>query len=123
MDMLAIGISTACAVHCILLPMLVVALPALAGSALMDEKFHLILLLGIVPTSVIALFMGCRKHRHWHLFGWGVAGLLTLILAALFGHHLLGELGEKVLTLGGSLLIAIGHIKNFRYCKAGRCHA
>lgn len=122
LDKMAIGISMLCAVHCALLPIAMTMLPALAGTMLADESFHLILVLGILPTSAYALVMGCRKHGQWKVLSWGLAGLTSLVLALIIGHDLLGEFGEKGLTLLGSSLVAFGHILNFRLCRTAQCN-
>lgn len=121
LDGIAIGISLLCVIHCALLPLAFTILPALAGSMFADESFHLILVVGILPTSILALAMGCGKHGRWHVLSWGLAGIACLLLALAVGHDLLGEYGEKGLTLLGSALVAMGHIKNFRLCRAQQC--
>jgi hypothetical protein len=42
---------------------------------------------------------------------------MLLIFAALLGHDLIGESGEKILTLLGATLVAIAHWANFGRCK------
>ena len=121
-DKAAIGISLFCAVHCLLLPVALVTLPALAASSVGNETFHQWLLLAVLPTSIIALTLGCRQHRSFSVLAIGVPGLLILILAALFGHDFLGESGERVATLIGAGLIAFGHFRNHRLCQQHRCH-
>ncbi|MCM2680354.1 MerC domain-containing protein [Echinimonas agarilytica] len=121
LDGIAIGISFLCVLHCALLPIALTVLPALTGTLFADESFHQALVVGIVPTSAIALLMGCRKHGHWTVLSWGLAGLTCLLLALWVGHDIFGEFGEKGLTLLGSFLVAIGHLKNFRSCRAEQC--
>ena len=121
-DKVAIGLSLVCTLHCLLLPVAVVMLPALTASAFGDEGFHQWLLLAVLPTSLIALTMGCRKHRHLSVIAIGLPGLLVLFLAAFFGHDLLTEAGEKIASLLGTSLIAFGHLRNHALCKRFRCH-
>ncbi|WP_318837997.1 MerC domain-containing protein [Neiella holothuriorum] len=121
LDSVAIGISLLCVVHCALLPVAMVLLPAIAGTLLADESFHLILVVGILPTSALALVVGCRKHGHWAVLSWGFAGLSCLLLALAVGHDWFGEHGEKAMTLLGSVLVAVGHMKNFRLCRSKQC--
>jgi hypothetical protein len=63
LDALAIGASTACLVHCLILPALLVLLPALAAFLAVPEEFHLWALLFAIPTSAAALLAGYRRHR------------------------------------------------------------
>jgi len=94
-----------------------ISLPTLLAIPLDDELFHRLLLVGVVPLSAFALLMGCRKHKNRNVVIWGGAGLLVMIFAAFLGHDLVGETGEKGLTLLGSALIIVGHYGNYRLCR------
>jgi type IV secretory pathway VirB2 component (pilin) len=117
LDRIAVGMSLLCAVHCVLLPFALIALPALSATLTGDEAFHRLLLIGVIPTSVIALSMGCRKHGSWRTLLCGFFGLAILVAAAFFGHDLVGETGEKVATVLGASVIALSHFQNLRLCK------
>ena len=112
-DRLSIGLSCLCIVHCLLLPVAFVAFPMLASLAVADEMFHQVLVMFVLPFSLVALFMGYRRHHQTKILGWGILGLIVLVMALLLGHDLLGEYGEVLLTVMGSLLIAYSHIRNF----------
>ncbi len=120
-DIFAIGLSVGCMIHCLALPLIVALLPALPLGMLEDEQFHRWLLVAILPTSFVALFMGCRKHRQVQVVALGAAGLALLVWAAIFGHDLLGELGEKAVTTVGAVIIAASHILNQRFCRKAAC--
>lgn len=120
-DKAAIGLSLVCAIHCLLLPVAVVMLPAMAAATFGDERFHQWMLLAVLPTSLFALTMGCRRHRNMGVLAIGLPGLAILSLAAFFGHDLLGETGEKVASLAAALLIALGHVRNHALCKRQLC--
>ncbi len=121
MDRLAIGLSGVCAIHCLISPLILVALPVAAGTWLGGESFHLWLLLFILPLSTTALTLGCRRHKDMAMMPLGVAGMALLILAVLLGTEWLGEGGERVLTLAGSATLIAGHMRNFRMCRASDC--
>ncbi|EAR23253.1 MerC domain-containing protein [Nitrococcus mobilis] len=123
MDKVAIGFSIICAVHCVLVPIAMVILPALAATPLRDEAFHQKILIAVLPASIIALAIGCRKHKNWRVGTSGFIGLATLITTAFLGHDLLGENGEKIATLIGAAMIAFGHIQNHRLCCKYNCHS
>lgn len=122
MDKTAIGVSIVCAIHCALLPIALVALPVLAATPLGDELFHRALLVGMLPLSLVALAMGCRKHKNRNVVLSGWAGLVVLTFTALFGHDVLGESGERIATIIGAAIIACGHIQNHRLCCTHHCH-
>lgn len=116
-DKLAISLSFLCAVHCLAFPLIVATLPALSSLQFDGEAFHFWMVLIVIPTSVYALTLGCRKHKHYRLIVVGGCGLVLMVAAILFGKNLLGELGEKGLTLIGAGLLALGHYRNFRLCQ------
>ena len=122
MDKTAIGVSIVCAIHCALLPITLVALPVLAATPLGDEMFHQVMLTAVLPLSLVALTMGCRKHKKRNVVLYGWAGLVVLAFTAMFGHDVLGESGEKVATFIGAVIIAYGHIQNHRLCCKQDCH-
>lgn len=121
LDKLAIGLSLACSLHCLLLPVSLVLLPALASTTLGDEQFHRWMLLAVLPTSLIALTIGCMKHLNFSVIAITLPGLALLLLAAFFGHDMLGETGEKAVMLVGATLVALGHFRNQSLCKRHRC--
>ena len=121
MDRAAIGFSAVCAAHCALLPVLLVMVPAVAATPLGDEAFHKFMIMAALPTSLIALTMGCKKHRKWSVSALVLVGLAILVGAAAFGHDLLGENGEKIATLIGAVLLSVGHIQNQRMCAQSEC--
>jgi hypothetical protein len=123
-DKAAVGLSAVCAAHCLLFPVALVALPSMATVAfLSDEAFHRALVLFVLPTSLIALTMGCRKHKRYRVYLAGALGLLALGAAAALGHEILGDVGEKSLTFAGSIIIALSHVQNYKLCRRGdSCH-
>jgi len=120
-DRIAIGISTVCALHCAVLPIVVSLFPALISSFVDDHYFHLMLLWVIVPSSVIALFMGCKKHSDAYVFLLGASGLLMLVGIGIFGHDLVGEAGEKIGTVFASFVIVFAHLRNHSLCRKDHC--
>ena len=122
-DKAGITLSLLCAVHCMALPLLIVLVPSIAVLGLQDEAFHFWMVIAVIPTSAFALTMGCKKHKHFRLLAIGAVGLGLLIIAAFFGHDLLGEFWEKALTVAGASVIAFGHFYNYSLCQRHhKCH-
>lgn len=117
-DKIAIGLSIACALHCLALPLVISLLPSLLALGLADEAFHRWMVLGVIPMSVMALSMGCRLHRRFTVIAVGGLGLLFLLAPLVLGHEMLGEWGERTVTLTGAFLIATSHLRNFELCRA-----
>ena len=115
-DKSAIGLSLLCTLHCLAMPLAVVLLPSIAGLPLADEMFHYWMLIAVLPISAYALTMGCKKHQRYRLLLIGGVGLSILVFAAYAGHDVLGETGEKALTVVGTVILALGHLWNYRLC-------
>lgn len=120
-DKAAIGLSLTCAIHCLALPVLIAVLPALSATQLGDEAFHLWLLVAVVPASLLALTIGCRKHKRYRVVVMGVIGLVALVMTAWLGHDVLGAQWEKVFTVLASSVIALGHLWNHQLCRQINC--
>ena len=120
-DRMAIGLSFLCTLHCLALPVLVALLPSLAAFSFADESFHLWMLVAVLPISVFALTMGCRQHKRYQVLGLGFFGLAVMVAAVVLGHDLLGEAGEKTLTVVGACIVAFGHYLNQKLCRTSEC--
>ncbi len=120
-DKAAISLSLLCSIHCLLLPVALVLIPTLASLPMGEEAFHKWMLVAVIPISIFALTMGCKKHKRYQLFYYGLAGIVIMTLAAFFGHDIVGETGEKVATVIGSLVIVYGHFLNHRLCNQHQC--
>ncbi|MGB0998444.1 MAG: MerC domain-containing protein [Pseudomonadales bacterium] len=121
LDRFSIGFSTLCLLHCLAVPVLVSVLPVFATFAFADERFHLALVVLVVPTSIVALGLGCRLHRSRRIPVFGLGGILLLVAAAAAGGQRLGEFGETALTVLGACVVALAHWLNFRACRACDC--
>ncbi|KPZ65360.1 MerC mercury resistance protein [Pseudoalteromonas sp. P1-16-1b] len=111
-DKLAIGLSLMCTVHCFATPVILALLPSFAVLQINAEQFHLWVLAVVLPTSILALSLGCKKHKRTRYMACGVVGLACLIIAVLLGQ----EEAEKALTLIGSAFIALAHWFNYQQC-------
>ncbi|MCF6434604.1 MerC domain-containing protein [Pseudoalteromonas sp. MMG022] len=121
-DKFAVGLSVMCSIHCLLLPILLSLLPSLTALPLGNEAFHIWMIVAVLPSSLFALTLGCKQHQDYRLLLIGGMGLIMLV-AALFSNNIhLGEVGEKVLTLLGSILVATAHLRNYRLCHASKSH-
>ena len=120
-DKSAITISALCALHCLLFPAAVILYPNMFNFFPGDEVVHLVLLFLVIPISSFALFKGAKLHKSRTILLAGLIGMLILIAAVVFGHDMLGEAGEKILTLMGSLIVVGAHIRNHLICRIIDC--
>lgn len=116
-DKIAISLSSLCIAHCLLFPILATLIPSFLVLGLNTENFHLWMVVSVIPTSIYALSLGCKKHEQKSILLIGLVGLFCLILAFVLGSNVLTETGEKSLTLLGALIIAFAHFKNYKLCQ------
>jgi len=113
-DKAAITLSTLCFIHCLALPLMMVLMPSVWLASLNDERFHQLLLFAVLPISLYALWRGYRQHQQGMVLSVVLLGLVLLAASALLGHDMLGEWGEKLLTVIGAVTVALGHWWNYR---------
>ena len=119
-DKIAIGLSIACVMHCFFVPSFIVLLPAFMSIQLDNELIHYLMIWLIAPISILSLSKGFISHRRGSFLFIGMIGLFILICAVLFEESNIGETGERILTLIGSIIISLAHYKNFKICSQMR---
>ena len=105
-DKLAVGLSTACVIHCFFAPSLIVLSYSFLSFSVDSEFVHYLILLFALPISILALGLGYKNHKETSYFIIGITGLMVLLSAVLFSDTLFGEAGERALTLIGSMIVA-----------------
>jgi hypothetical protein len=120
-DWLGIAASAACAMHCILIPTLLVAGTVLPASFLTDESFHEAMLWLILPAAIVAFGIGCWRHRDRRVLTLGMIGLTGMVLAVAVLHDLVGETGERIATLLAAAALITAHVRNYRLCRSSGC--
>ena len=109
LDKAGIWVTTLCAIHCLLLPV-ILPLLAMAGLAFIGEDLLENTILGFsVVIGLLSLISGARKHGKWHLLS------LLLLGAFIYSQRdILGHWGEPVIILFGAGLIIYAHVSNLR---------
>jgi hypothetical protein len=116
-DKFAICLSAVCLIHCLAIPLILLVFPSLALASMSDELFHLIMLIGVLPISVLTLGSGFLTHRDKSVLVAGAAGLSFLSATLLTHHHIFGHWGETLFTVIGSIVVASAHFRNARLRK------
>jgi len=83
----------------------------------LDYWFHVGMLATVSPLGLIAWCAGYQQHGRPGVIGLGLAGLLLLCAALLFGPQLLEGRGEPILTAAGSFCMVSAHVWNRRRCR------
>ena len=107
----AVSASLLCLGHCLALPLILLALPMLAGTFFESEVFHIVAAVLVVPAAALAFLLGYRRHRALLPAQLGAAGV-ACIVAALF--PVWGEPASAGITAIGSLILIGGHLINWR---------
>jgi hypothetical protein len=144
LDKIAISMAAVCAVHCLLTPMIIVLLPIVATSFFVHQDFHLWMLFLVIPTTAMAVGMGCRKHKDKWVAAMSAIGLSILLAAVVYERqqhvkavavgdcstvcaHCTASVGEAPLhaaawiNVMGGLFLASAHVRNYRLCRKARC--
>ena len=134
LDKLAISMALLCAVHCLIVPVLIVSVPLISTTFFVHEDFHLWMLIAVFPTTLASILMGCKKHRDKWVLAFCFIGL-GFLLGAFFSEqqgvaHCASCAGTDVgsglshiawiNTLGGVFLI-LAHSRNFYLCRKLSC--
>ena len=117
-DRVAICFSSLCILHCLLLPVLLVAYPIGIVVTFGDEIFHQIMVSVALPLSLVSLYVGYGHHKRRQLIVFGGIALVMLMLPFVLPHELISESGETWLTVTGALILCVAHVINFRLCTA-----
>lgn len=113
LDVIAALVSSVCLVHCLAIPLAITLLPAASLVIPHAGWLHPLLLLLAIPASGLALLRGWRAHGHGAPAIVGVSGIAIMAAALLAQVHSL----EDMLTVGGGLVVAFGHVLNLRACR------
>ena len=113
--------SAVCVLHCLALPTMLVLGTAVPAALLSDDMFHSAMLWIIIPSAVLAFGIGCRRHKDATVLVLGVIGIVAISAAAVLLHDLVGEFGERLVTLIAVAMLTLAHYRNFRLCRAQHC--
>ena len=119
-DKLAISLSAVCVLHCLFMPSFLILSSWFAAFSIDNEFIHYAILTVAIPVSAFALIKGFKNHKKLSYFVYGFFGLFLLAFAVLAA-GITGEIGEKSLTLLGSLFVIYAHYKNHQICKELNC--
>ena len=111
-DHLAITLSGLCLVHCLLLPVAIVALPLLGQFS--DSHFHMQMLVVVIPVSLFAYTLAYPRHRNKSIIAWGLVGIAIMFIGGTIAHAKFGTLADSALTMAGATILATSHYFNNR---------
>jgi hypothetical protein len=113
-DAAGVVTSALCLLHCLAMPLLLAALPALGWAG--DDRLHAALVGVALLAALVSLGPGYVKHRRAAVPLIGGAGLACLGAAVFLVGPRYGEAGETALTVAGAVLLCIAHLRNRACC-------
>ncbi len=111
LDKAGVVVSTACLLHCLLLPLMIAAVPGVAHLGEEWEWLHLVFAVLSVPFAAFAMARGFRMHgsRIPMMVAFPGVALLWLSLLVHDPHWL-----ESIVTSVGAIMLGAGHLINHR---------
>ena len=113
-DQIGVGLSLACAVHCLAAPLLLTALPLLGLSFVADDMTEVVLLSSALVLAVGSLCWGFQRHKSGRVF------LLLAVAVALIatGRLFAEDRSESLLVVAGAVILAASHALNWHLCRS-----
>jgi hypothetical protein len=121
--------SITCAIHCMIMPLVVTLLPIFGLSLFATEEFEWMLLMVSAMLGVTSLCFGFKKHKSFRAFSFFGIGLTFLVIGRLAHEHVSHF---RVFTfdiyllflVAGAILVALSHWLNNKLCKSCLpCHS
>jgi len=112
-DKIAIALSMFCVLQCLFLPFVISFLPLMDIWWLSDSFLHPFLLLVVIPLTILTLYPSFKQHNNRNPVMIAFPALILLTIGAFIGEGT----SEKLLTVGGALVLATAHIYNMLVSK------
>lgn len=118
-DRLGIFLSGLCAVHCLLVPVLLMTSPSLAAYWVHDEDpFHQLVFVAILSVALVAFVLGYRVHRSLGPVLWMLLGVGLILVATFFASNWWGDSWSYALSFVGGLTLMRAHFLNRAHCRS-----
>jgi MerC mercury resistance protein len=113
LDSFGTTISIACAIQCILFPLLIGVLPLVGLSFLAGDGVEKIFLLTSITLALASFYFGARYHKHLYILLFLVGGMALIVT----GRVWVDTNFEIPFVVSGTLILAAGHVLNRRLCR------
>lgn len=113
LDIISIGTSLLCLIHCLLLPVFLTSLPFLGIEILENKWLELLTITVTIIIGGLAIYRGYKKfHRNKIVVFLFLTGGALLLLA----NMTLNRYFEFGVKLSGAFFVVLAHIKNLKTC-------
>lgn len=111
-DVLGIGTSLACAIHCALLPLFLTSLPIFGYEIIENHFFEYVMIFLAMLIGCISLWHGYRKHHH----SLRPLAIFMVGIALLFAKQIWHSYQLWILPVA-VVFIVTAHLLNYRSCR------
>jgi uncharacterized membrane protein YfcA len=119
-DAIGAGASTLCAIHCLLLPIVLSFAPTLAHFVPGTEVVHRTLAFLLAAVGLIAFWAGYKVHRRKVVLPLLAVGIMGVTVGAYADFLLPTHAWEVVITVFGSSFLIVAHCLNRTLCRSCR---
>jgi len=113
-DYVGVGASFLCVVHCLLTPVLITALPALAAT---EHQTHSVFAIIILLLGMLAFIPGYLKHRNKSVPVIGFIAISMITFASVLPEMKNAEMIETGLVMIGGITLIYSHLRNAYWCR------
>lgn len=119
-DKIGSFLAITCLIHCLLLPIILTAVPFLFFLGFMKSPLaETLMIIFAIGNGIFAIRECVKKHNNFIIPGLFLSGILLLALN--FIAHTFVQSNEYIITIG-AFLLGLGHITNQRFNRCPKCH-
>lgn len=110
-----------CAIHCMVMPFIITALPIFGMSWLASEPAEWSLTIFTCITAMYALGIGYKQHGNKMIYIPIIMGVLLILLGRVMDHY--NPYHNSFLLVLGGMCVMMGHLINKKLCNScKKCH-
>lgn len=113
--------SILCALHCTVMPIILIAFPILSLSLFVSETFEWIFLSLSLLLGLTSLCFGYKKHKSFKAFPLLATGLILIVIGRIMHQHTVHQKEihidlYNIILFAGGILVALSHKINSMLC-------
>jgi cellulose synthase/poly-beta-1,6-N-acetylglucosamine synthase-like glycosyltransferase len=113
--------SIVCALHCTVMPLVLIAFPILSLSLFVNETFEWVFLSLSLLLGMTSLCFGYKKHKSFKAFPMLATGLVLIVIGRIMHQHTVHQKEihidlYNIILFAGGILVALSHKINSMLC-------
>lgn len=113
--------SILCALHCTVMPFILIAFPILSLSLFVSETFEWVFLSLSLLMGLTSLCFGYKKHKSFKAFPMLATGLVLIVIGRIMHQHTVHQKEMhidlyNIILFAGGILVALSHKINSMLC-------